>query len=75
MIRPEGRRVVLASVSASGYQRLAKPRMVSFNLLVAVPFAAGAAIELNEPHAAFDEPPREKAVAAEDGRLFAIHAV
>ena len=42
---------------------------------MAVPFAARAAVELDEAHAALDETPREKAIAPVNRGLGMIHAV
>ena len=42
---------------------------------VGVPLAAGAVIELHEPHAPLDQPPGQQAVAAEGLGLFLVDAV
>ncbi len=49
--------------------------MVAFDIGVAVPLAARAAVELDEAHAVLDQPPRQQAIASEDGGLFVIQAI
>ena len=45
--------------------------MVLFDAAVSVPLAAGAGVELYEPHAPLDEPAGEEAIAAEGAAFVA----
>ncbi len=55
--------------------RAAVLAVVVLDLGVGVPFAAGAVVELDEAHAAFDEPAGHEAHAAKGLGLLAVHAV
>ena len=55
--------------------RAAEPGMVFFDAGVRIPLAAGAAEELNEPHAPLDQPAGQEAVAAKGLGLFFIKTV
>ena len=50
-------------------------RMVAFHVGMGVPFAAGAEVELHEPHAALDQPAGQQAVAAGVRGFFLVEAV